>query len=354
MSHRLTRPSIVFSLVLAASLCLPGFRSAHAFAPPAGYDVEDIGQPKSATGGVRGQALNDDGTIAGVATTDSGQRPVLYKRGKFTYLDGATGMVTVGDISDDDVVVGAAGTDPNGADLAPMVWRHEEITKLPGLGGDAGIAYAINEEGTIVGIASIEPGDLALVASRATVWRNNEAADLTTENGDYSEATDLNAEGLIVGEIPRDGFSNAVLWRDGETIELGTLGGDRSSAAAINDRGQIVGESAKLPGRDASYPFLWQDDKMTELPALDAFPYAIAADLNDAGQIIGNAYDDTGSTTPVLWEGDEVYDLNTLLPAESGVTITYAVAINEAGQILCIGISDNADGERTFLLTPKK
>jgi probable HAF family extracellular repeat protein len=357
MPSRVTRPSVFLVSILVAALWVPssaGFRAAGASAPPVGYEVEDIGQPKSATGGVRGQALNDDGTIAGVAVTDHGQRVVLYKRGKFTYLDAATGVVIVSDVSDDDVVVGGAATDPDGTGLAPMVWRHEEVTRLPTLGGETGLADAIGDDGTVVGTASTEAGEFGIAATRAAIWTDGAPAALAEDDGDYSEATDLNAKGVIVGLVQRNGFSQAVLWRDGKRTELGTLGGARSSAAAINDSGQIVGESGKLPGKDASHPFVWQDGTMTELPTPDAHPYATADDLNDAGQIVGNAYDETGSTSPLLWEDGEAYDLNSLIPADSGITVTAAVAINAAGQILCIGLSANADGARTLLLTPAK
>jgi hypothetical protein len=45
-------------------------------------------------------------------------------------------------------------------------------------------------------------------------------------------------------------------------------------------------------------------------------------------------------------------DLNTLVPLNSGFTITDAVAINDSGQILCD--ATNASGhEHAILLTPK-
>jgi hypothetical protein len=45
-------------------------------------------------------------------------------------------------------------------------------------------------------------------------------------------------------------------------------------------------------------------------------------------------------------------DLNTLIPSNSGFTITDAVGINDSGQILCD--ATNASGyEHAILLTPK-
>jgi len=45
-------------------------------------------------------------------------------------------------------------------------------------------------------------------------------------------------------------------------------------------------------------------------------------------------------------------DLNTLVPANCGFTITDAVAINDSGQILCDATNASGD-EHAILLTPQ-
>jgi hypothetical protein len=52
----------------------------------------------------------------------------------------------------------------------------------------------------------------------------------------------------------------------------------------------------------------------------------------------------------VLFEDGRVIDLNTLLPANSGRTLTEARDINDRGQIVGTGVVNGR--QRAFLLTP--
>jgi probable HAF family extracellular repeat protein len=62
--------------------------------------------------------------------------------------------------------------------------------------------------------------------------------------GDYSEAYAINDDGQVVGTSQTaSAREHAFLWQDGKMRDLGTLGGRYSSAYAINNRGQVVGTS---------------------------------------------------------------------------------------------------------------
>jgi probable HAF family extracellular repeat protein len=90
-------------------------------------------------------------------------------------------------------------------------------------------------------------------------------------------------------------------------ISLGTLGGPGSNANGINNLGEIVGQS--------------QTDN----------------NFNDYAAF--------------LYVGGTMYNLNSLIPANSGWVLQSAAAINDCGQIVGDGL--NPDGlSHAFLLTP--
>ncbi len=88
-------------------------------------------------------------------------------------------------------------------------------------------------------------------------------------------------------------------------MDLGTLGHDPSLARALNDHGQIVGTS-------------------------NISPYAHRA---------------------ALWNNGQLFDLNSLVTADSGWVLFDAYAINNAGQIVCGG-SYKHGPMHAVLLTP--
>lgn len=119
----------------------------------------------------------------------------------------------------------------------------------------------------------------------------------TLPGGKFSEATDINNSGQIIGissaySDGRDYFSHAFLYSGGQMIDLGTLGGSYSTATAINDSGQIVGYSKN--GNDVSDAFLYSNGKMTDLNSLipqdSGWTLSDATAINNFGQILGDGY----------------------------------------------------------------
>jgi probable HAF family extracellular repeat protein len=127
--------------------------------------------------------------------------------------------------------------------------------------------------------------------------------------------------------------------------DLGTFGSVQSAQAAdVNDAGQVVG----IAGNRA---FLWQNGSKIDLGALGGSASS-AQGLNEAGQIVG--YSRLTTTAPathaVLWANGGITDLTPDLPANQGASAT---AINEAGQVT-LNVSSNAaflwqNGTRTPL-----
>jgi len=174
------------------------------------------------------------------------------------------------------------------------------ITDLGNLGGDS-VAYAINNEGQVVGYSYT-----AAFQPHAFLWQNGTMTDLgTLVGGTQSVADDINNEGQVVGySETAAGEQHAFLWQNGSMTDLGTLGGSSSSARGINDQGQVVGVSSTATNGHA---FLWQNGSMTDLGTLgedgnQAYYYSGAHGINDQGQVVGESGHATlGGYQAVLW-----------------------------------------------------
>jgi probable HAF family extracellular repeat protein len=179
-------------------------------------------------------------------------------------------------------------------------------------------AEDINDNGLIVGCAKDQP----------VQWNNSTNAKVVpgTPRRTTGCAITANNSGDIVGNAVISGKGNqrAVLWRDGNMIDLGVLPGHESSSAiGINELGQVVGSSTDLDGSNGNetHPFLWDNGVMIDLGMLTG-NNGSAADINDAGEIVGSA------PGPFWWRNGVMYDLSPIDPLMSN-----AVAINASGQI---------------------
>ena len=80
------------------------------------------------------------------------------------------------------------------------------------------------------------------------------------------------------------------------------------------------------------------------LPHLPGAVSSRAYGLGYDGEVVGDSgagnycpYTDNASVRAVLWKSGRAYDLNTLIPKSSGITLTYAYSINRHGQITAAG-----------------
>lgn len=190
----------------------------------------------------------------------------------------------------------------------PVVWGPDpgHVQTLPLLPGDSdGAATAINDRGQIVGISGLCDQAVGRDTARHMVlWQNGHATDLGNIGGNaWNTPMAINRQGDIVGfanTLPGDGFSLHAFFRShagGPPIDLGVLypGDNISQALGINDRGQVVGLSC---GGTGCHGFLWQNGVMTDLNKLvSGYDGVIedAQDINDLGQITGQAADATGN-----------------------------------------------------------
>jgi probable HAF family extracellular repeat protein len=151
-------------------------------------------------------------------------------------------------------IVGVSNYDAAGNSHAAL-WQNGTIVDLGGLFGSRSVANAINDAGQIVGSSdanAVNPATGGLY-THAVLWQKNPASgaytvtDLGTLGQYTSFAYAINNQGQIVGssyDASRE--SHAFLWQNGTLLDLNTLvpadsGWVLQSAQGINDSGQIVG-----------------------------------------------------------------------------------------------------------------
>jgi probable HAF family extracellular repeat protein len=193
---------------------------------------------------------------------------------------------------------------------APAVARVEAGTITPwsiDTGGNPAmplfdcLASDIHHDGTtvrVVGFYARSQND----TPHAFLWQRDLASgatsmiDLDNQNAG-SLAQGVNASGEVAGNINIAGVYQAYFWNaSGVKQQLGTLGGARSYAASINDAGTVTGWSARSGKNATAHAFLWS-----------------------------------------LSTG--IRDLNSLKSASdtSGIELTSALKVNNAGQVLARG-----------------
>jgi probable HAF family extracellular repeat protein len=254
---------------------------------------------------------------------------------------------------------GLFGDLPTPYTCLPFVWRDGVMTALPTLGGNNGVAAAINNRGQLAGVAETPTSDptcappLLLQHFEPVIWeRDRIPKQLPTVSGDPDGIADgISRNGQAVGWTGPCAPVHAVLWENGKATDLGSLGGAVFNIAfAINNRRQVVGES-DLPGDTIHHAFFWQNDVMTDLGTLPGDIVSIAVYINNNAQVVGISFDASGNKHPYLWRNGVMTNLNTLIPADSPLFLLEALGINDRGQI--VGYGQLSNGEvHAFLLTP--
>ena len=290
-----------------------------------GTAVIDLGTLPSANGSYA-TGINASGQVVGSAFRVGGVTATLWNGAAVIdlgTLPGGSNSNATG-INGSGQVVGVASSGSYAT-----LWSGSTITALGMLlNGYSSSAYAINDNGQIVGSTILESSTdpiLSLYNPRhATLWNGTTTIDLgTLPGGRYSSANDINASGQVVGSSnltnalgPVSGHSHATLWTGTAVIDLGTLpGGKNSGARGINASGLIVGGS----------------------------------EFNYTGGLFSN---DSHAT---LWSGAAVIDLNSFLPdsyKNAGWSLRTASDINDSGQIVGDAYNSRTNTSRAYLLTP--
>lgn len=305
--------------------------------------------------------------------------------------------------STDDAIFG-----PNWATL----WQADaSMVDLRTLGGNSAVAVSINDLGLVVGYSTVSPGIGA--PSHAFAWTASRMEDLGTLGGPASWAGGVNRLGEIVGSAQIasvESFSHPCFWDEygfihdlgvlpfpdhccgaarainssGQIVgysttvfaqpratlwtwekggvqavqDLGVLpGGCCSDAYDVNDAGQVVGFS-RINGASAFHAFLrnaGDGSQMTDLGALPEGTNSMAYAINANGLVVGMSWTDgqaPGDPHGVLWRDQSICDLNVLAPEAGDWTVIEALGINDAGQIVGVGMKPATGVTHGLLLTP--
>jgi len=181
-------------------------------------------------------------------------------------------------------------------------------------------AVALNDYGTVVGLARLEvsPGQ---TEARAFRWKPDTGmVALATLGGTSSWANDVNNADQVAGtsRLP-NGDAHAVVWdAEGRIRDLGTFGGHSSSANGINNRGQVVGVAADAIGERG---FIW--DAKTGMVDMELPRSAKPAKINDFGVVVG-----TSDVKAFKWTKNEGLTLLDQL----GATFSLAWGINNLAE----------------------
>jgi hypothetical protein len=291
-----------------------GFYEAFAWSASAGFVELAPGAYRSF-----GSAINEAGQIAGQIRQDltpSGRRP-------FRWTPGAAG---------------APGT--------------LEVLATPA-GFEDSVAFAINSQGHCAGVmepVSFPPG------RNGQLWpspASNVAIGLHV-------ARAMNDYGQIVGEAAGPAPWNAGLWQpdaagatSGKTHVIGLPPGATSGdAMSINQYGQIAGSAWGFPAvttptgivEHGKRAFLWgptsPNGTKGSATSLGTLPHtdpkrpsdSEAHDVNQRSEVVG-----ASNGRAFLYRRGTMYDLNDLIPPDSGWVLSKAIGINDFGWIVGVG-----------------
>jgi probable HAF family extracellular repeat protein len=291
----------------------------------------------------------------------------------------------------------AVGVSDSGAAIATL-FRNGTATNMNTLNAGVSVATCISGSSLAAGynIFSSNPNP----TFRAFVYGNGGMTDIQSDSlfPSGTQAYGINSSGMVVGQgwLTNESF-HVFLYAGGRMVDLG--GGFQASASAINDAGQIVGNGTAMGA------FLYSNGKMVPLGVpsgansswanainstgkmiagnlffnsppshaslhsnggwsdLGAFPGAVgnsATGVNSSGQVVGIAFFPVQSYHPFrpgkhvgfIHRNGALVDLNTLIPSNSGFTITDAIGINDPGQIVC-DATNSSNVARAVLLSPK-
>jgi len=247
-----------------------------------------------------------------------------------------------------------------------VVWEGGFVRPLGTLGGTDSYGEFINDLGQISGhsqTSNVVNSNIGCPPFDPFIWQNGKMTDINPGNfgGAEGGTNFLNNQGQAVGfgTLPGEAEAHPFLWNRGKLTDLynvGNLGGPLSSAINVNDVGHVVGLSTTADG--AFLAVLWRDGEFTNLMTLSADgddcsePYRI----NSLDQIVGVSFScETGVEHAFLWEGGQMEDLNTLIPADSGLELESANWINDDGVIAAQAVltqGDNSGDFRAVLLIP--
>lgn len=256
----------------------------------------------------------------------------------------ATGINNLGNVSgassNDGMYMGAAiwhGTTPSAIDDGTA--RGSTMTDINNL--NQAVGYAENQAYAYPLVDSISTLGPALYYERATLHGLNDAGVVV-------------GQAITHADIPA---AQAIMWSDAgmqlldsrviTDVDNNVVAYWQSTANDINNAGQVIGQAEYENGLHAT---LWENGSMQDLGTLGATDDSNAYKINEAGIAVGDSND-----RAVSFHAGQVLDLNLLVdPAmlAGGWILSKATDINELGWIVGIMSNSLSGQSQLFLLKP--
>jgi uncharacterized membrane protein len=244
-------------------------------------------------------------------------------------------------------------------------WNNGVVQDLGTLGtGNDAAAGLINERGQVIGVSftSSTPDSFCTIygfslfnfTTGSFLWdKKNGMKDISSLGGGCTEALDLNNQGQVVGvaSLPGDTQAHPFVWNaaTGMTDLLDPSDSSFGYAAAENARGDITGQICNAVICNA---VLWRkhgghwETTILGTTAQITFGWSI----NASEQVVGNLYLADGTAAFLSEGGGPVVDLNTLVPPGSGLQLYEADQINDLGEISVQGSDANGNNHVVLLI----
>lgn len=299
--------------------------------------------------------MNNSGQVVGSVYYKGHSRAFLYDRGAIIILPALRGVDSDANaISGAGVIAGTART-RCGADplYKAVVWINRRIRPLPMPTWEYLEVRGVNNKGDIVGMYSRRLEQWGFIAANGRIRTRVRLA-----KGLYlREAYAITNRGAVCGRCASGGKLPALkrslhvcIW---DRIRLSVYGDPGEFLTgpipvAMNDSNMIVGN---IKGLEDVAVFTIKNGKYEDLER-DYFHWVTG--LNNHGTYVGahctgNLIQE-GPFRATLWENGLKYDLNDLIPRDSGWELGDAFAINDNGVI--VGIGKRWGHKRTFLFIP--
>ena len=208
------------------------------------------------------------------------------------------------------------------------------VTDLGAALGPGSYAQGINNNGQVVGYWSTPQG------IHAFLYDSGQLKDLGILGGTNIYALSINDVGQVAGFTETAQGLQAFLYQNGSLANLGNLGGLNSYAYGINGQGKLVGY---LDTPEGARAFLYDSGAVTDLGSLGG-TNAFAFGINNLMQVAGSSLmPDNVRTHAFLWQAGTITNLNRLLPLGSGWELMEARGINDKGQIVGWGLTNNQE-----------
>ncbi|RTL31092.1 MAG: hypothetical protein EKK47_08725 [Burkholderiales bacterium] len=144
---------------------------------------------------------------------------------------------------------------------------------------------------------------------------------------DGSDAgVNINNSGQVV---VTSGFINAGIWSNGQTTPLDTMGVRFQLPYEINNGGEVIGDAMRVLGRGTGA--LWNANGQGQLLTMPSYDYTTAQGINDAHVVVGSATD-VLRMRAVVWQNG-TGSLLAGLPMTL-ITSSSATDINNDGQVV--------------------